>query len=47
MKNKVSATDIEARKEFEKYKKLIRWLRRGGNEKADNKKANNSISSRE
>lgn len=45
MSNKVSVNAIEARRKFEKYKKLIRLLRRGNNEKADNKKAYNSISS--
>lgn len=47
MTKKVSTDAIEVRKEYERYKKLIRRLRRGVNEKADNKKANDSISSRE
>lgn len=47
MNNKVSNDAIEARKEYERYKRLIRRLRRGDIEKADNKKANDSISSRE
>lgn len=45
MSNKVSIDAIEARKKYEKYKKLIRKLRRGVNEKTDIKKTNNNFSS--
>ncbi len=45
MSNKVSVDAIETRKKFEKYKKLIRRLRRGSYEKVDNKEANDSVTS--